>query len=83
MAIPRFTCPQQTLVRSGSLCRYSQKGRPVRTSNAKASLGGCVTYMTPLTTSGVVSTFSRLLNWNAQSRRRRWTLAVLTWSRPL
>ena len=53
MATPRLLEPQHTRASGDTVYRYCQNTRPVLASSASTSFGRCVTYMIPLTTSGV------------------------------
>ena len=58
IATPRLTRPQHGRASRDGEYEYSHLISPVAASSATMSLGACVRYMVPSTTSGVVSNFS-------------------------
>src|SRR6185369_15802026 len=74
METPRFTRPQQGRASRDGEYEYNHLISPVAASSATTSLGAWVRYITPSTTSGVDSNFSRDRAWNAHCNWRLPTL---------
>ncbi|MEZ5283973.1 MAG: hypothetical protein R2712_04015 [Vicinamibacterales bacterium] len=75
MARPRLLAPQQTLAASLGVWRYNQNSAPVLASTAITSLGRCVRYITPSTTSGFDCQAPNTWFWTTHFSSRPETLA--------